>query len=133
MQSWKAQIPEEDWNRLAVVVTGASMPRIGEVTMQYFARLTGKPMEILGAKNYPWINGVNYPTDDVTPAKRNRRLVYAENIFTEDAALNLLATTIIDEEIGKAFFDDNMRMHCDLLAESASKRLKEKCDHLTLR
>lgn len=128
VQTWKKQIPTEDWNRLAVVVTGASMPRIGEVTMQYFARLTGKQMEILGAKNYPWITQVNYPKSDVTPSKQHRRLVYAENIFTEEGAINLLATTIIDEEIGKAFFDDNMRMHCDLLAESASKRLQEKCD-----
>jgi hypothetical protein len=124
VQSWKSQIPEEEWNRLAAIVMGPSMPRIGEVTMQYFSRLTGKSLEVLGAKSYAWLNSKLH----VKPSKQHRKLVYAENIATEEDALNLLATHIMDEGIGKAFFDDNMRMHCDLLAEAASRRLEEKCD-----
>jgi hypothetical protein len=127
VQKWKKQIPADDWNRLAAIVMGPSMPRIGEVTMQYFSRLTGKPLEVLKG-NYPWINSVNYLKDDIQPSKRGRRIVYAENVASEESALDLLATHIIDEEIGKAFFDDKMRMHCDLLSEAASKRLTEKCD-----
>ncbi len=127
VQTWKKQIPTDEWNRLAAIIMGPSMPRIGEVTMQYFSRLTGKPLEIMRT-NYSWINSVKYPIDDNQPSKRGRRIVYAENISSETDALDLLATHIIDEEIGSAFFDDEMRMHCDLLSEAASKRLEEKCD-----
>lgn len=127
VQIWKKQIPTDDWNQLAAVIMGPSMPRIGEVTMQYFSRLTGKPLEVINT-NYPWINSANYPKDDVQPSKKGRRLVYAENIALEKDALDLLATHIIDEDIGSAFFNDKMRMHCDLLSEAASKRLEEKCD-----
>lgn len=126
VQAWKKEIPREDWNRIAVVVMGPQMPRVGEVTMQYFARLTGKQME-KGNSTADWLNQTPQLVND--PNKRQRRLVYAESLRTEEEALGLLATHIIDEDIGRVFFDDEMRMQCDLLSEGASKRLKEKCDH----
>lgn len=126
VQAWKKEIPREDWNRIAVVVMGPQMPRVGEVTMQYFARLTGKQME-KGNSTADWLNQTPQLVND--PNKRQRRLVYAESLRTEEEALGLLATHIIDEDIGRIFFDDEMRMQCDLLSEGASKRLKEKCDH----
>lgn len=125
VQAWKKLFPKEEWNQIAVVVMGPQMPRVGEVTMQYFARLTGKPLEKPNAGG-DWLKQGQYATND--PGKKNRRLVYAEGLQTEEQALNLLATHIIDEDIGFVFFEDELRMQCDLLSEGASMRLKEKCE-----
>lgn len=126
VQKWKKRFVSKDWNRIAVVVVGPQMPRIGEVTMQYFSRLTGKRLEKLPA-GAAWLENAQ-PIEN-EPNKAQRRLVYAEGLKTEAEALNLLATHIIDEEIGRVFFGDEVRMQCDLLSEAASKRLMEKCDH----
>lgn len=125
VQEWKKLFPKEEWNQIAIVVMGPQMPRVGEVTMQYFARLTGKQLEKPNVGG-DWLRQGQYVTDD--PSKINRRLVYAEGLQTEEEALNLLATHIIDEDIGFVFFEDEMRMQCDLLSEGASRRLKEKCE-----
>lgn len=124
VQDWKKLFPKEEWNQIAVVVMGPQMPRVGEVTMQYFARLTGKQLEKSNAGG-DWLRQSQHVTED--PNKINRRLVYAEGLQTEGEALNLLATHMIDEDIGFVFFEDEMRMQCDLLSEGASMRLKEKC------
>lgn len=125
IQAWKKMFSSEAWNHISIVVMGPQMPRVGEVTMQYFARLTGKPLEILLTAS-DGLDHSSVKNSDLKKAKR--RLVYAEGLPTEEEALNLLATHLIDEEIGSVFFEDKMRMHCDLLSEGASRRLKEKCD-----
>lgn len=127
IQKWKKDIASDDWNKMAAIVIGPQMPRVGEITLQYFARLTGKSLsntQILPS----WLSLGEADSETLKPSKKNRRLIYAENLWQEEEALNLLATHLLDERIGFMFFNDNQRMHCDLLAEAASRRLEEICD-----
>jgi hypothetical protein len=68
--------------------------------VQYFARLLGEEGE-------------------------GQRIVYAEAIFDESRALDLLGTRLIDTRIGTAFFEDASRMHRDLLSDAAREYLDE--------
>jgi hypothetical protein len=96
---WRRQLPEVEWRMLRVVVIGSQMPRKGSLAVQYFACLLGERGE-------------------------GPRLVYAEALFDEQRALNLLGTHILDRGIGAGFFDDPERMERDLLANAASEYLK---------
>jgi hypothetical protein len=91
---WKKELSAEEWNRLMVVVMGTQLPRKGNLAVQYFARLLGEPGE-------------------------GRRIVYAEALFDETRALDLLATRLVDTQVGIDFFNDPLRMHRDLLSDAA--------------
>jgi hypothetical protein len=97
--AWRRQLGEENWKRLRVVVVGSAMPRRGNLAVQYYARLLGEPGE-------------------------GRRLVYAESLWDEAKARDLLGTHLLDSAIGDAFFGDDRRMHRDLLADAAAEYLK---------
>ncbi|MBI1737020.1 MAG: hypothetical protein HYR51_17765 [Candidatus Rokubacteria bacterium] len=99
VSEWRAQMSPAEWARLHVVVIGPHMPRDGETSTQYYLRLLGEPAE-------------------------GRRVVYAESMWQEPQALELLGTHILDGGIGEAFFGDFMRMHRDLLADAAADHLK---------
>jgi hypothetical protein len=77
---------------------GPQLPRKDNLAVQYFARLLGEPGE-------------------------GRRIVYAESLFDEPEALDLLATHLVDTQVGLDFFDDPMRMHRDLLGDAAREYL----------
>jgi hypothetical protein len=98
--AWKAEMPADEWQRLRVVIMGSALPRRGNLAKQYFMRLLGEPGEGL-------------------------RIVYAESLFDETKALNLLGTNLIDTDIAVAFFDDRHRMHRDLLADAAEEHIKQ--------
>jgi hypothetical protein len=98
---WKDQMPAGDWNRLTVIVMGRPLPRKNNLAVQYFSRLLGEPGE-------------------------GQRVVYAESLFDEPKALDLLATHLVDTQVGLDFFDDPTRLHRDLLGDAA----KEYLDHL---
>ena len=76
------------------------MPRENFVVMQYFLRLLHEPRE-------------------------GRRVVYAESLWQESQALDLLGTHLLDGSVGEAFFGDYMRMHRDLLGDAASHYLRD--------
>jgi len=80
------------------LIIGPHMPREDLVVMQYFLRLLHEPRE-------------------------GRRVVYAESLWTEPQALDLLGTHLLDGGVGEAFFGDYMRMHRDLLGDAASQYL----------
>jgi hypothetical protein len=92
--AWRRQLTPEEWGRLSVVVMGTQLPRKENLAVQYFARLLGEPGE-------------------------GRRITYAEALFEEPRALDLLATRAVDTQIGVDFFNDPTRMHRDLLADAA--------------
>ncbi len=98
--TWKADMTDAEWKRLRVLILGSALPRQGNVNTQYFARLLGQSGE-------------------------GGRLLYAEGIFDEARALNLLATAVLDGHIGRAFFGDERRMHRDLLGDGAEAHLKK--------
>ena len=95
---WKKQLTPAEWKALHVVMIGPHMPRDGECSIQFFERLLGEPVE-------------------------GKRIIYAEALWAEKDALNLLGTHFVDEAAGEAFFGDPMRMHRDLLADAAKAYL----------
>ena len=100
VRSLRASLTDEDWNRVTVIVLGSQLPRKNNLAVQYFARLLGVPGE-------------------------GRRIIYAEGLGTEQRALELLGTYLIDTRIGTAFFDDSTRMYRDLLGDAAKPILDE--------
>ena len=95
---WRDEMAAGDWSRLTVIVMGPSLPRKDNLAVQYFARLLGESGE-------------------------GQRVVYAESLFDEPKALDLLATRLVDTRIGLDFFDDPTRMHRDLLSDAAREYL----------
>ena len=51
------------------------------------------------------------------------RVVYAESLWEEPQALDLLGTHLLDGRVGEAFFGDSARMHRDLLGDTAKRYL----------
>ena len=70
-------------------------PRVDNAAVQYFARLFG---ETRG---------------------EGRRVVYAEGLWDEEKAMNLLGTLRLDGKLSVAVFSDPFRMYRDLLADVA--------------
>lgn len=95
---WKRQLAPEAWSRLRVIVSGSQMPRRENLLVQYFARLLGEPGE-------------------------SNRIIYAESIFEEPRALNLLGTHLLDSAASQAFFGDPRRLDSDLLGPAAREYL----------
>ena len=51
-------------------------------------------------------------------------LIYAEALWDEARARDLLGTHLLDTAVGEAFFGDDGRMHRDLLADAAAAYLE---------
>jgi hypothetical protein len=83
-----------------VVISGVHQARHGEVVTQYFEHVFN---EFQG-----------------DAAEREERIVYAESIFDETAALRLLAAHILDRDISSAFFRNPRRLQRDALMDAAS-------------
>lgn len=104
MSKWrKSTMTEAEWKQLRVIVVGSAMPRVKNLAVQYFA----------------WL--LNEPVDD----RLSKRIIYAEGLFDESKALNLLGTHIVDEDIGRAFFQEKTRMRRDLLGDDAEAILEK--------
>jgi hypothetical protein len=100
MGKWRAQLSAQEWKSLHVVIIGSAMPRKGNLAVQYFGRLLGEKGEGL-------------------------RIHYAESLWEEAKALNLLGVSLVDSSMAVDFFGDDMRMHIDLLAPLADELLKK--------
>lgn len=98
VSAWRRDLSPEEWNQLHVLIIGPHMPRENLVVTQYFLRLLHEPRE-------------------------GHRVVYAESLWEEPQALDLLGTHLLDGSVGEAFFGDYMRMHRDLLGDAASQYL----------
>jgi hypothetical protein len=95
VMAWKADMTAEEWGSLAVIVQGMQTPRAENAAVQYFARLFGET------------------------SGEGRRVVYAEGLFDEEKAMNLLGTLRLDGKLSVAVFGDPFRMYRDLLADVA--------------
>lgn len=98
VSAWRRDLSPQEWNQLHVLIIGPHMPRENLIVTQYFLRLLHEPRE-------------------------GRRVVYAESLWEERQALDLLGTHLLDGSVGEAFFGDYMRMHRDLLGDAASQYL----------
>jgi hypothetical protein len=98
VSAWRRDLSPQEWDQLHVVIVGPHMPREDLVVMQYFLRLLHEPAE-------------------------GGRVVYAESLWEEPQAMDLLGTHLLDGSVGEAFFGDYMRMHRDLLGDAAKQYL----------
>jgi hypothetical protein len=98
VSAWRRDLSQQEWNQLHVLIIGPHMPREDLAVTQYFLRLLHEPRE-------------------------GRRVVYAESLWEEPKALDLLGIHLLDGAVGEAFFGDYMRMHRDLLGAAASQYL----------
>jgi hypothetical protein len=103
IDGWLRNLDEAEKNRLRVVVCGSQMPRSGHRIVQLAAA-------ILGLKG------------------EGERIVYAEAIYEEQRALNLLGTHRLDAESAAAFFGDATKLDRDILADGAARYVH---DHLS--
>lgn len=111
LQAWRAEMTPEERERLRVVVGAAHMPRVGNLAMQYFSVALGEPYE------------GRYEEEE---RNSDFRLIYGESMFEEQDALRVLATHLLDADIGVYFFNDAQRMHRDLLADAAEEIICKK-------
>jgi len=98
VSAWRRDMTAQEWNQLHVLIIGPHMPRQDLVVAQYFFRLLREPAE-------------------------GGRIIYAESLWEESKALDLLGTHLLDGWIGDAFFRDDTRMHRDLLGDAAKDYL----------
>jgi hypothetical protein len=98
VSAWRREMSTQEWDQLHVLIIGPHMPREDLVVTQYFLRLLHEPAE-------------------------GRRVVYAESMWEEPQALELLGTHLLDGSVGEAFFGDYWRMHRDLLGDAAKQYL----------
>jgi hypothetical protein len=98
VSAWRRDLSPREWTRLHVLIIGPHMPRQDLVVTQYFLRLLHERRE-------------------------GMRVVYAESLWEEPQALDLLGTHLLDGSVGEAFFGDSMRMHRDLLGDAAGQYL----------
>ncbi|HSQ56037.1 MAG TPA: hypothetical protein VLM40_09845 [Gemmata sp.] len=94
VMAWKKELTAEEWAALAVIVQGAQTPRVENAAVQYFVRLLGERGE-------------------------GGRVVYAEGLWDEEKAVNLLGTRRLDGKLAIAVFNDPNRMYRDILADAA--------------
>jgi hypothetical protein len=95
---FRADLGEDAWSRAYVVVLGVRQARVDNLQYSYFRRAMGAEAD-------------------------GKRLIYAESIFDEAKALELLGTILLDREIGVAFFDREYRMERDLLGDATAEYL----------
>jgi hypothetical protein len=100
MMGYRKKLPAAAWKQLRVIVQGTQMPRKNHLAVQYFARLLGQPGE-------------------------GERIIYAEALFDEAKALDLLGTHLVDTQVGKDIWNDSLHMHRDLLSGAARVYLDE--------
>jgi hypothetical protein len=98
VSAWRRELNASEWSKLHVLIIGPHMPREDLAVTQYFLRLLHEPAE-------------------------GGRVVYAESLWQESQALDLLGTHLLDGSVGEAFFGDATRMHRDLLGDAAKDYL----------
>jgi hypothetical protein len=98
VNKWRAEMGPGPWSHIPVVVLGPKQPRVGNVQYEYFVRALGR-----GAVG--------------------RRLWYAEGVFTQKGATDLLGTILLDRGASITFFNDPVRLERDLLGDAAQRHL----------
>lgn len=90
----------DDWASLRVLIMGPHMAHKDQNFLQYFSRLLHTPMYAC------------------------KRVVYFEGEDVE-GAFDLMGTTILDFHASRSIFDDETRLHRDVLADATTRYLDE--------
>lgn len=126
IQTWKSLFNSEEWNNIAIVVAGGHQPRAGDITMQYFCRLVGKPLESFGSFAKLGYGSIWNPSDEDRTLKSGRLLVYAENVDSFQSAIEVLKQNLLSAYASRSLMG-KIHLDFDVLAEEAFRRLHEKC------
>lgn len=112
----------EEWpEELLCLVCGPASPRFGHPAMQYFARLTNKPLEQRATSFACQGRNISFqPSDQKYPA---RKLFYIENAHSSCEALEIGTTLLVEQTVMSQFAD----MSIDILAPNAMKHLQNVC------
>ena len=105
VMAWKAQMGEENFKRIYVVVCAAHQGRYREATLQYFQRLLHD--------------------QEGLAAEMENRVIYAEHIDEPTAALDLLARHLVDQRASVDLFGSCTRLQRDLMSDGAREYLRE--------
>ncbi len=102
INTWHKEMTAEEWNKLHVIIWTTHMPRQDLLSYQYFARLLNQTAE-------------------------GSQIIVAESASPGDdeQAIDLLLTHILDKKIAEEFFQDQWRMHRDLLSDGAKEWLEK--------
>ena len=111
-KAWQAGMTAEERKRLRVAVSSVHMARVGNLPMQYFAVALNEPFE------------GRFEEEEIKDS--DFRLLFSEAVFDEKQILNAIGTHIVDAEVGVSFFEDEQRMHRDLLADATEEILVKK-------
>ncbi|MET0401355.1 MAG: hypothetical protein ABW123_03085, partial [Cystobacter sp.] len=108
VEAWKQRMTPEEREQLRAVVAVSHMSRPGNVAVQYFSVTLGDGWE------------GRFDQEGLDPGKR---VLAAETTFDEEASFALLATHVLDTQVGARFFGDEGRMSRDALADAAERLL----------
>lgn len=103
VERWTATFDDEHWAQLRVVVCANHQARYKQATKRYFQRRLGEPQR--------------------EGAAGEHHVTYAENAATLDEALDLLATQMLDTELGTAFRNSPLALQQDVLGDAAERAL----------
>ncbi|MEQ8349181.1 MAG: hypothetical protein RIB84_06920 [Sneathiellaceae bacterium] len=98
VDGWRARLAPAEWATLHVLVTGPRNPRPGNLQVQYFLRALNEP-------------------------EPGNRVIYTENIFAPEQAMDLFGVVVMDRAVSMLVFGDRFRMEEDLLAYAAGNVL----------
>lgn len=105
VERWTATFDDEHWAQLRVVVCANHQARYKQATKRYFQRRLGEPQR--------------------EGAAGEHHVTYAESAATLDEALDLLATQMLDAELGTAFRNSPLALQQDVLGDAAERALDE--------
>ncbi|ADO75654.1 hypothetical protein [Stigmatella aurantiaca] len=108
VEAWKQQMTPGERQRLRAVVATSHMARPGNVAVQYFSVTLGETWE------------GRFDQEDLQPGKR---VLSSETSFDEAAAFALLATHVLDAQVGARVFGEESRLERDVLADAAERIL----------
>lgn len=100
LQQWRAEMGEEEWNRMYVVVTCAWAMRRENVHFQIFEHMMGKETV-------------------------NQRLIIAEGFNDTAQAFELLGRIVLDRGVSKLVFEDPLRLDVELMGEGALEAIEK--------
>jgi hypothetical protein len=108
VEAWKQRMTPEERDQLRAVVAVSHMSRPGNVAVQYFSVTLGERWE------------GRFDQEGLAPGKR---VLAAETTFDEEASFTLLATHVLDSNVGTRFFGEETRLSRDALADAAERLL----------
>lgn len=105
VMDWKSQMTSAQWDALFIVICAGHQARYRHAAVQYFDRLLDQK--------------------EGAGARMEDRVVYGENIHGLDAAVDVLARHLVDQESSLDLFASKTKMQEDLMADAAEFYLNQ--------